>query len=101
VRSVVLQSQATYLIVNSYNNATCDECRKGRFEDSPRYYPSNLHCPPWNLPKPLYRFDSHRTFPIEVDDMEIHRVEDLRPVVSSWAKTPCKEEDDGARDALR
>jgi hypothetical protein len=34
-----------------------------------------MHCPPWNFPEPILRFESHRTFPEEeYDFMEVYQI---------------------------
>lgn len=89
VKSVVLDSGATYLAVTSYSLEGCQDQRQVAIVTDGGFYRNNLHCPPWNLPEPFFQFKSHSHFPEEEDSMELYRTADLAAIVLSWSDVPC------------
>ena len=89
IKSIVLKSGGKYFAVTSFSEEGChDQCRTGITTDG-GFYHNNLHCPPWNLPDPFFKFASHVHFPEEGDFYELYRVADLESVVTGWSETPC------------
>jgi len=88
LKSVVLDSGATYLAVTSYSSEECQDQRRIAITTDGDFYRNNLHCSPWNLPEPSFKFMSHLHFHEEDDSLEIYRIADLAAVVSSWAGVP-------------
>ena len=88
LKSIVLDSGATHLAVTSYSSEECQDHRRIAITTDGDFYRNNLHCPPWNLPEPFFKFMSRLHFHEEDDSLEIHRIADLAAVVSSWAGVP-------------
>lgn len=89
IKSVVLQSGANYIAVTSYSDTACTHQCKTAIQADGGWYMNNLHCPPWNMPEPFFKFASHVHFPEEADYMELYRIEDLRDVIATWPEEPC------------
>ena len=90
VKSVILDSGATYLATTSYSTERCQDQRGIAITTDGDFYRNNLHCPPWDLPEPFFKFESHLQFPdAEAGDwMEFYRIADLASVVLSWPTVP-------------
>lgn len=86
VKSVILDSGANYLATTSYSSEACQDQRKIAITNDGDFYRNNLHCPPWSLPAPFFKFESHLQFPDAEagDSMELYRIADLVSLVSSW-----------------
>jgi hypothetical protein len=89
VKSIVEESETKYLAMTSFTKDSCvDQCQTSITEEG-GFYHNNLHCTPWNIPEPFFKFASHLHFPEEGDFMELYRVEDLKDIVAHWPESPC------------
>ena len=56
IASIVQESGAKYLAVMSYSDVRCSDQCKTAIPGDGGWYMNNLHCPPWNMPKPFFKF---------------------------------------------
>jgi hypothetical protein len=48
--------------VTSYSDIACSDQCKTAIPGDGGWYMNNVHCPPWNIPEPFFKFVSHDQF---------------------------------------